>query len=551
MVAVAIYTRISSDPSGEQTSTGRQEEACRGYALARGWEVAAVYEDVDVSAYKPGVVRPAFERLQISLAALDGVICWRLDRLSRRPADFERLWEQCEHHGVFIASATEPVDTSTELGVAVVRILITFAQLESHAKSERVSARLAEMAREGKLGKRTAFGFTPGFTDVVPHEAALVREAATRFTQGETLAAIAQSWNDRGDRNRSGCMWTSSSLRAMLLSPRMVGDHVHAGVVVARDRFPRVLERDLADEVLAIITRNTRVVSHPRRRALSGLLICGRCGGRLSSGRHYTCPKPPGGCQNMSLAADPTDAWMAHNIVWRQSVGGTPTTLQDWSLLSIAQRRELVLRHVHEIVVRPPPRATTRWSPERLDVSWIHRAPDAPPFRWPYMSELRQALIDPDRISVSDASEILGVTLSSLYHQIAAGRIEAQRHGRSWTLSRAEVELRARSLASNAKRLAGHEQEIADAYRSGMSIGKLRAKYGVSDSPIKRVLREEYVQLRRVGRQSLAWAHEQEIVDAYLAGSTVQVIAFEHEVTAGTIVNLLRTAGVRNRTRRG
>src|SRR5690242_13554621 len=124
MPAIAIYTRISSDPLGESTSPARQERECRAFARLRAWDVVDVYEDIDVSAYKRGVRRPAFERLQSDLPGLDGVLVWRLDRLVRRPADFERFWGRCEELGVFLASATEPLDSSSEMGVAIVRILV-------------------------------------------------------------------------------------------------------------------------------------------------------------------------------------------------------------------------------------------------------------------------------------------------------------------------------------------------------------------------------------------------------------------------------------------
>src|SRR4051812_36982565 len=105
MVDVALYTRLSKDDTGLQTATGRQEKACRLYAELRDWNVVEVFEDVDLSAYKPSVVRPAFEQLQRTVAAgtVAGVLVWKLDRLVRRPSDFERFWQRCEHSGAFLA----------------------------------------------------------------------------------------------------------------------------------------------------------------------------------------------------------------------------------------------------------------------------------------------------------------------------------------------------------------------------------------------------------------------------------------------------------------
>src|SRR5436309_4558704 len=116
-LAIGIYTRLSHDRTGEQTATTRQERACRSFAALREWNVVEVFEDVDASAYKVGVVRPAYERM---LAAIDdgrlgGVLVWKLDRLVRRPAEFERFWAACEKVGAIVASATEPIDTTHEL----------------------------------------------------------------------------------------------------------------------------------------------------------------------------------------------------------------------------------------------------------------------------------------------------------------------------------------------------------------------------------------------------------------------------------------------------
>src|SRR5205807_7381337 len=118
---VAIYTRISEADPEEQTATQRQERSCRAYAEARGWEVVHVYEDVDRSAYR-NVQRPAYESLVNALdrRLLDGVVVWRLDRLVRQPRTFESFWQSCESAGAFLTSVTEPVDSSNELGLAIV-----------------------------------------------------------------------------------------------------------------------------------------------------------------------------------------------------------------------------------------------------------------------------------------------------------------------------------------------------------------------------------------------------------------------------------------------
>ena len=143
MTTVAIYTRLSHDKTGEQTATHRQRKACVSYAELRGWTVVKIFEDVDLSAYKSGVVRPDYEEMLRLIKAkhIDGVVAWKLDRLVRRSAEFERLWSSCDSSGVFLTSVMEPIDTSTDMGLALVRVLVAFASLESATSGVRLRAK--------------------------------------------------------------------------------------------------------------------------------------------------------------------------------------------------------------------------------------------------------------------------------------------------------------------------------------------------------------------------------------------------------------------------
>jgi DNA invertase Pin-like site-specific DNA recombinase len=160
MTAVLIYTRLSTEDVHDATT--RQEVACRSYAQARNWDVAATLSDLDASAYQPRAHRPGFETLITEAAArsADGVLVWKLDRLVRRPKDFERLWEVAERRSVFIALVTEPVDSSSPIGLAMLRILVALAGLESATTGIRVRASKRQAAEEGKPPPVKAYGLT-------------------------------------------------------------------------------------------------------------------------------------------------------------------------------------------------------------------------------------------------------------------------------------------------------------------------------------------------------------------------------------------------------
>ena len=149
MTSVIVYTRLSTED--QHGSTDRQEGACRAYAEARDWEVAEVLTDVDASAYQ-GTPRPAFDTLvdQAGIRSADGILVWKLDRLVRRPVDFERLWDVADRRQVFVASVTEPVDSSSPIGLAMLRILVALAGLESATTGLRIRAMRRDEAESGK-----------------------------------------------------------------------------------------------------------------------------------------------------------------------------------------------------------------------------------------------------------------------------------------------------------------------------------------------------------------------------------------------------------------
>src|SRR5687768_17430911 len=99
---IGVYLRFSEDRDGTQTATERQKaDSVRFIESRPGWELADVFEDVDLSAYKRNVKRPEFERMLTAVREkqIDGVLTWKMDRITRRQRDLVRLDEACEDAG--------------------------------------------------------------------------------------------------------------------------------------------------------------------------------------------------------------------------------------------------------------------------------------------------------------------------------------------------------------------------------------------------------------------------------------------------------------------
>jgi DNA invertase Pin-like site-specific DNA recombinase len=318
-VRVDIYTRLSRDRE-EQTSTKRQERDCRALALAKGWDVCEVHEDVDLSAYS-GVRRPGYETMlaRVTAGQVEAVIVWKIDRLARSLREFMRFEETCARHGVALTSVNEPFDTSSPIGRAIVQVLAVFAELEAATIGLRVKSARDHAAREGKphSGGGRRFGYTRAM-ELDPVEAAAVSDAAERALRGESYTSIARRWNEAGIAPPGrAAEWSALSAGRTLRQPHLAGLRVHRGAVVGDGTWEPIITREAHEALVAQTRRRTR--KPPRRSFLlsGGLLLCGKCGTPMiahmdKKARTYRCPKRPGspGCGGVSIRADQTEAWV-------------------------------------------------------------------------------------------------------------------------------------------------------------------------------------------------------------------------------------------------
>lgn len=357
---VAIYARLSQTHGRDETSTGRQIESCLQYSRARHWDVAHILRDVDYSAFRDRIERPSYEELVACIEAgdVDLVVVWKLDRLMRRPSEFERFWLVCERHGVSIASVTEPVDTTTPVGLAIVRMLVTFAGLESTVRSQRLASRFSTEARSGQpvnYGRRV-FGYADLHGQVVcSDEADHIREAADRVIAGESCTAIARDFAARGITGSRGKPLTHSGLRNILTNPRLVGDRAYRGTVVASGVYPAILDRPTASEVLRILTATPK--GRRTTSLLCGMLTCGLCGLNLHYGtvtrgtRIYRCGGSHG-CNGIGISAAHLERWTGRTVAQRiqarwRSPEGSAETLTGEERLRLQRTHATQFRRLH------------------------------------------------------------------------------------------------------------------------------------------------------------------------------------------------------------
>jgi site-specific DNA recombinase len=330
---LGAYARISYAKGDEkEAALDRQLADSRQWAELHGHEVVAEYVDPAVSAYRK-VRREHFERLLADLdaGAIDGVVCWKLDRLVRSHSDFGRFMEICQGRGALFATVHEPLDTTTELGMIVVRLLVSFARMESVNNSLRTTAAMADAARNGRRpgGGSRPFGLTADWTEIVPKEAELVREAARRvLEEGASLTGIAHDWNAQEIATPNGGKWYTSQVRRLLTAPRIAGLREHRGEIVATGTWPAILDRETFEVLKARIDSRALPQGRPHKYLLTGIVWCGHCQ-KPMSGAHrtregrdetvYRCLPTPGPerCGRIQIKAGPLDELVAEQVAQR------------------------------------------------------------------------------------------------------------------------------------------------------------------------------------------------------------------------------------------
>ncbi len=305
-----IYARISQD-DGSALGVGRQIDDCTAEAGRRGWPISQVFTDNNVSATR-SKLRPEYVRLldAIGSGAIDAVIVYDIDRLTRTPSELEHFIDLSDRHRIALASIGGEVDLATPQGRLTARIKGSVARHEVEQTSRRLKRKMQENAKEGKPHGVIPFGYRRepvkddqgrviGSRDVIhPAEGEAIRELYRMVIAGESLRSLAKHLNDRGFKTVHGHAFQGTVIGNMLRRARYAGHRTHAKEIVSKGNWEAIVSQDTYDQALAVLSAPNR--RHSRGLAvkylLSGLALCGRCGAQMRPNMpknrkpSYSCP---------------------------------------------------------------------------------------------------------------------------------------------------------------------------------------------------------------------------------------------------------------------
>lgn len=331
--AAAIYCRISNDPEGQRLGVDRQEQDCRRLAKRLGVKVVETFTDNDISATsRSHKKRPRYEEMMARAEAgeFSSIIFYSSSRLTRRPADYERLIPLAQKGVAFRSVVSGEFDLTTADGLMMARILSGFDEAEANRISERVKRAAVQRAEQGKWhgGRVPPLGYVTvngpdgkvASLDIDPIYAPLMQEAAKRVLSGESLYSISADWNHKGLTTREGARWISATIRRSLINPSIIGRRQVDGKLYETG-WPEVLDVKTWERVCDLLKDPSRKSlpasgSYAGKYPLGGGIAVCMCGKKLTSQIHrkkvrLMCSTfVTGGCGKVVIAYEPLEQFV-------------------------------------------------------------------------------------------------------------------------------------------------------------------------------------------------------------------------------------------------
>jgi DNA invertase Pin-like site-specific DNA recombinase len=444
-IRCAIYTRVSTDQGLEQdfNSLDAQYDASQAYIRSQahaGWTlIRSKYDDGGFSG--GNTERPALQRLLDDVRAekIDIIVVYKVDRLTRSLADFAKLVELFDHHGVSFVSVTQQFNTTTSMGRLTLNVLLSFAQFEREVTSERIRDKIAASKRKGLwVGGMAPLGYDTKDRKIVVNAAEADRVAAIfkRYLELGSLNPLMADLRDKGIVTKvrtlktgatvGGIPFTRGALAHLLRNRFYIGEVAFKGEILPGEQ-PAIIERDLFDAVQAKLNEqitNQKTVRMKSEALLAGCIFDDR-GNRMTPSharkrgikyRYYISAVLVQGLQDQAGSVSRVSAPEIESLVVkavRRQVGQPTTSKDDVSLIhDHLARVEIQLdRLVVELDHTPDANTKRKSRRQKIEVPW-RKAP----------STRRREILSPESAPPRITRPIRSENRTLLITSIARGR---------------------------------------------------------------------------------------------------------------------------------
>lgn len=272
---VAVYVRVSTqEQKVHGISVDAQESVCLEWVEENGHHLVGVYNDAGLSARAKYTKRAAMLRLieDIRAGKVELIVFTKLDRWFRNVADYYEVQAILEQYHVKWRAIQEDYETETASGRFKVNIMLAVAQDEADRTSERIKATADYKRKKGEVTGRVPVGYIIKDKHYAFDPEKKPGMDAFFAVYLETLST-SQAISAAGAH---GIRLNVTHCNRILRNPTYYGD-----------AFGVPCPAYITAEQYHIIRENTARYSRNRKTGrvylFSGLLVCGLCGGSLTS----------------------------------------------------------------------------------------------------------------------------------------------------------------------------------------------------------------------------------------------------------------------------
>ncbi len=229
---VAAYTRVSSDSDDQLNSYIAQVDHYTKFISSReDWELVDIYADEGISGLD-AKNRDDFNRMLADCRAgkIDRILVKSMSRFARNTKDHIQYIRELLRLGISVRFEKENIDTGKMTSEQVAQIYGAFAQMEStnHSSTMRISVQM-RMQKGIFTPPSAPYGYrlVNRNLEVIPAEAAVVRQIYASYLSGQGFADIACSLNrSEVERGRMGRTWHPRTIQYILTNVSYTGDMI-------------------------------------------------------------------------------------------------------------------------------------------------------------------------------------------------------------------------------------------------------------------------------------------------------------------------------------
>ena len=227
---VAAYCRVSTELEQQQSSYDIQIEYYTRHIMQNpNWIFVGVFADDGRSATNT-FRRYDFNQLmdQCLKGKVDMIITKSISRFARNTVDCISWVRKLKEKNVAVYFEKENLNTLDDSTEMILTILSSQAQEESRAISTNVKWGYARKFEKGESTRQRSYGFrkTPtGEMCIVEEEAAVIRNMARWFLDGDSLERIKHRLEDAGIETTTGKKtWSTGTIYNILTNEKIMGD---------------------------------------------------------------------------------------------------------------------------------------------------------------------------------------------------------------------------------------------------------------------------------------------------------------------------------------